>query len=104
MGDMQSLCLAGTQLKNLQPLAKPKAKTRVAKAKPKPAAKAGAGSAGADGGRVKGGKSKDAELEELEVKRRALMLGNKWMERISLLNQEVSIALESSLEFEDTVE
>ena len=42
------------------------------------------------------GKKKDKELEELDMKRKALVCGNKWADRIQALDVEVSFALEQA--------
>ena len=53
---------------------------------------------------IKGGK-KDPELELLEIKRKAVIVKNKWVSKLEELDQDVSIALSRAVPFpEDCTE
>ena len=72
------------------PKAKAKNKSKKAKAiKDKPEKTTVLGGGGA-------GKKKDKELEELDMKRKTLVRGNKWADKIQALDVEVSFALEQA--------
>ena len=81
-----------------------------AKAKTKAKAKATAGKdhtglgrpAGvAQGGKPGKPKSGDPELEALDNKRKMVLMGNKWRERLSELDQEITICVEESDKFDE---
>lgn len=46
-------------------------------------------------------KNKDQELEQLEVKRKAVLARNKWLGRLTELDQDISMALGRAIPFDD---
>ena len=77
---------------------------KAAKPKPKPeasnkapASKSGKGGSGGGGG----SRTSDRELVKLELKRKALQCGSKWLDKIEALNAEVSFVLEQAAEIAD---
>lgn len=57
-----------------------------------------------DAGKKKGGGKKDAELEAVEMKRRAILLRSKWSTQVSQLNTEVTLAIQRALTYDDAAE
>ena len=51
-----------------------------------------------------GGGKKDAELEAVEMKRRAILLRTKWTSQVSQLNMEVTMAIQRSSAYADAEE
>ena len=76
-----------------------------AKAKSKPKPKRGTDKTEkTEGGDTKKGKKRDSVLEELDLKRRGLVMSGKWAQRIQTLNQEASAVLEVAEPFQETSE
>lgn len=49
-------------------------------------------------------KSKDSELEHLEIKRKAIVIKNRWTAKLQELDQDITLALSRAAHFEDCTE
>ena len=84
---------------------KTKAKTKAAKTdRSEKHPKSSAPSTSALQVRAHSSKSKDSEIEELEMKRKAVLMRNRWADKITALDVEVSMSVQRAEPYDDCTE